>query len=127
MVKFDIPRNHRLGELVQSTRVIEMPPQINVTFADKSIDNFELKHHRIKADSPIRCNYLGHLRSNRSSIVAVTGCLDKPGDRMEITMFSEKTKNKMYTVDYNGKTEPLKGPFEGGGFRIFKFNMCFSL
>ena len=127
MVKFDIHLSNCLGGEVQSMRTIQNPPQINVIFADKSIDNFELKHHRMKADSPIRCNYLGHLRSNRSSIVAVTGCLDELGDKMDITMFSEKAKNKMYTVDCTGKTEALKGPFEDGGFRIFNFNILFSL
>ena len=125
MVKFDVaPGNYLEGGLQRNMRSIQEPPQINVTFADKTKDNLELTHHRMKSDSPIRCNYLGNLRHSRSSIVAVTGCLDKPGDKMEVTMYSnKKAKSMMYTVDYNGKTEPIKGAFEDGGFRIFNFNI----
>ena len=105
------------------SRNIQEPPQINVTFADNSIDYLELTHYKMKDKSPIRCNYQGRLRQNPSSIVAVTGCLNKPGDKMEVTMFSEKAKHKMFSVDFNGNTEPIKGPFEDGGLRSFNFNI----
>ena len=123
MVKFDVAPRSCLGGADQCLRSIQQAPEINVTFADKSKDTLELTHHKMKADSPMRCNYLGNLRHDRASVVAVTGCLDKPGDKMEVTMFSTKAKNMMYTVDYNGNTEAIKGAFEDGGIRIYNFNI----
>ena len=123
MVKFDVAPSNCLGGEFQCMKNVQEPPQINVTFPDKSKDNLELTHHRLNDESPIGCNYLGHLRGSRISIVAVTGCLDKPADKMEVTMFSQKAQNKMYTVDYNGKTEPIKGAFEDGGLHMLNFNI----
>ena len=77
----------------------------------------EIALHRYKIhETPIEmCNYIGHLRHTVSSSVAVTGCLKKPGDTMEITLISEHNTNKMFVVDFHGNTEIVVSPFETGG------------
>ena len=74
------------------------PPKINITFADKTNDVLELRHERGSDSSPRRCAYTGYLRKNPSSIVAVTGCLAKPGDKLEITILSEKGQYDIFTT-----------------------------
>ena len=102
---------------------MEDAPTIEVTFANGLKDQMELTHHRIYKDSVVGCNYIGNLRNSSTSSLAVTGSLNKPGDRMEITMISDNNINKMFTVDYNGKTKIIKNPFEEGGLRnLLYFN-----
>ena len=90
-------------------------PTIEVTFANGVKDALVLSHYKMNEDAAIGCNYLGHLRSSPSSSVGVTGCLNKPGDRMEVTMISENNLNKMFSVDFFGNAEVIKNPFEEGG------------
>ena len=61
------------------------------------------------------CNYIGKLRKNPFSSAAVTGCLNDPGDIMEVTLISKQSINKMFTVDFFGNTEVVKNPFGDGG------------
>ena len=61
------------------------------------------------------CNYLGHLRNTPSSSAAVTGCLNNPEDKMEITLISSHNQHKMFVVDGAGNTSRLSSPFEEGG------------
>ena len=65
------------------------------------------------------CNYLGRLRNDPSSSVAVTGCLNLPEDRMEVTLISKNNINKMFSVDLFGNAEMIKNPFEDGGMVKF--------
>ena len=97
---------------------MKSPPQINITFPDKSEDSLELIHEKASYSSPLRCTYTGHLRQNPSSIGSVTGCFNKPGDKIDITLFSGKSEDNMFTVDYYGKTTALKKPFGKEGILI---------
>ena len=119
--------NEKLKFHVTSSRSVEEPPTIEVTFANGVKDDLVLAHYKMNEEAAIRCNYLGHLRSSPSSSVGVTGCLNNPGDRMEVTMISKNNINKMFSVDFYGNAEIMKNPFEEGGtnvisvFILFKF------
>ena len=81
------------------------PPDITVHFTDGIKDALILEEYKINKESPASCNYIGRLKRHSSS-VAVTGCMDKPGDRMEITLLSEHNRNSMmYSVDFYGNTQ----------------------
>ena len=81
-------------------------PLIKVTFANGVEDHFDLKHYN-PGIGGIGCNYLGRLMNDVSSSVAVTGCLDKPGDSMEITMLTKLSKHFMFMLDYYGNAEVI--------------------
>ena len=91
------------------------PPTINVFFANGHADELNLKHYKLQDLSVEECNYLGNLRNTPSSSVAVTGCLKNPEDKMEITLISDHSHNKMFAVDAAGNTLRLSSPFEEGG------------
>ena len=100
---------------------INDPPKINVLFANGDEDEIDLTHHRLHESSTNRCNYLGNLRNTPVSSVAVTGCLNKPEDKMEITLMSNRNRHTMFTVDMEGKTQSLASPFEEGGIHYLMF------
>ena len=100
---------------VISSRSIDEPPTVEVTFANGVKDNLELSHYKMHERAVVGCNYHGSLKNDPSAVVAVTGCLNKPGDKMEVTLISKNNINKMFTVDFNGNAEVIKNPFEGGG------------
>ena len=77
---------------------------IKVTFANGVEDHFDLKHYN-PGIGGIGCNYLGRLMNDVSSSVAVTGCLDKPGDTLDITMISKNSNYSLFVVDYFGNTK----------------------
>ena len=79
------------------SRNIEEPPAIQLTFANGKLDHIILEHYKINKYSPVGCNYLGHLQSDLSSSVAVTGCLNNPEDQMEVTMITDSF-HKMLSV-----------------------------
>ena len=87
---------------IASSRSMDVPPSITVSFTNGVQDDLELTHYKMHEDSTGGCNYLGRLKNYRYSSVAVTGCLDKPGDLMEITLLSDHSVNKMFTVDFFG-------------------------
>ena len=91
------------------------PPTINVFFANGHEDELDLKHYKLQKLSVEGCNYLGHLRNTPSSSAAVTGCLNNPEDKMEITLISGHNQHKMFSVDGAGNTSRLSSPFEEGG------------
>ena len=97
---------------------MEEPPSITVSFESGVQDELMLTHYKIHESSTGGCNYLGRLRNSHSSSAAVTGCMNKPGDRMDITLISEHNINKMFTVDFFGNTEIVKNPFGDGGILI---------
>ena len=107
---------------ITASRSTEEPPSIRVMFENGVEDDIELVHYKMNEDSVAGCNYLGHLKTQPStSSVAVTGCLNNPGDRMDVTIISENNINKMFSVDFDGHTEVIKNPFEDGGKIILSF------
>ena len=86
------------------------PPQILITFPSGIQDEFILKHHIVGPSLKKRCNYLGHIQNSLSSSVAVTGCMRKPGDKIDITMISPHSGLKMYSVDFFGNAEAIEIP-----------------
>ena len=103
---------------VTSSRSIEEPPTIEVTFDNGVKDALVLKHYRMNERAALACNYIGHLQSSPSSSAAVTGCLNKPEDRMEVTLISEHNINKMFSVDFNGYADIIKNPFDELGISL---------
>lgn len=58
------------------------------------------------------CNFIGELKNQPSSL-AVTGCLNKPGDKMHITLLSDlNTKSCLYEMDYEGHVTAEENPFK---------------
>ena len=119
------------------SKAIEEPPLIQVTFINGRKDTFELEHYKLNEQYPSGCNYIGKLRKEPNSVVAVTGCINRDGDRIEISMISEHNTNKnhMFRVDmkkskarkektaingrhFNGKAVEIPSPFEDGGIYI---------
>ena len=88
---------------------------ILVTFASGEKDFMDLKHFRMNEVSVVGCNYIGRLQNDPTSSLAVTGCLNKPGDKMEVTLVSKKNKNKMFLVDFERNTEILRNFYEEEG------------
>ena len=60
-----------------------------------------------------RCNFIGSIKSEPGSSVGVTGCLDKQGDEMHITLLSAlNIGSTSYTVDYDGHVSAIESPFK---------------
>ena len=95
-------------------------------FANGHEDEIDLKHYKLQELSVEGCNYLGNLRNTPSSSVAVTGCLNNPEDKMEITLISDHNRHKMFAVDVDGNTISLSSPFEEGG-RSQSINMIYFI
>ena len=96
--------------LVKNTK-----PTIGVTFSDGSKDILDLENAEKggSARSFKSCRYLGKLRQDVQSSAAATGCLNKRGDKIEITLISNRAKDQIFSVDFDGKTKALKNPFAG--------------
>ena len=91
------------------------PPSIRIAFANGVQDDLELTQYKFHESSEGGCNYLGRLRNDIASSVAVTGCLNQPGDLMDVTLISKNNINKMFSVDFFGNAEKITNPFEQGG------------
>ena len=100
---------------VTSSRSINEPPSIRVTFANGVQDDLELTQYKFHESSEGGCNYIGRLRNDLSSSVAVTGCLNNPGDSMDVTLISKNNINKMFSIDFFGNAEIIDNPFEQEG------------
>ena len=101
---------------VTASRAIDSPPSIRVLFDNGITDDIELSHYRVNEAATLGCNYLGHLRREPTfSSIAVTGCMKKPGDYMDITLISKNNAQKMFSVDFYGNATAIKNPFENGG------------
>ena len=107
--------NERLRFDVTASRSLNQPPSIQVRFANGVQDELELTQYKFDGKSEVGCNFLGRLRNDVASSVAVTGCLNKPGDIMEVTLISRNNINKMFKVDFDGNVDVLANPFENGG------------
>ena len=115
--------NEQLHFDVISSRSINDPPSIRVTFANGVQDDLELTQYKFQERSEGGCNYLGRLRNDRASSVAVTGCLIQPGDSMDVTLISKNNANKMFSVDFFGNTERIENPFkQGGSIDLIRFS-----
>ena len=112
--------NERLRFDVTASRSLNQPPSIQVRFANGVQDELELTQYKFDGKSEVGCNFLGRLRNDAASSVAVTGCLNKPGDIMEVTLISKNNINKLFKVDFDGKAEVLANPFENGGIKEIK-------
>lgn len=98
---------------ITASRSIEIPPSISVHFGNGLKDDLDLTHYKINAAAAPGCNYHGHLRSDpSSSSVAVTGCINKPGDRMDVTLISKNNVNQMFSVDFFGNAKVIENPFK---------------
>ena len=99
-------------------------PTIGVTFTDGTMDNLDLENIEkgASARSFKSCRYLGKLRHDSQSSAAATGCLNKRGDKIEITLISNRAKDQMFSVDFDGNIEVLKNPFEDIGKEPMKIN-----
>ena len=90
-------------------------------------DELELTQYKFDGKSEVGCNFLGRLRNDVASSVAVTGCLNKPGDIMEVTLISKNNINKLFKVDFDGNAEVLANPFENGGTEEIKNAISFHV
>jgi len=107
--------NERLRFDVTSSRSLNQPPSVQVTFSNGVQDELELTEYKpYGSSSNAGCNFLGRLRNDVASSAAVTGCLNKPGDIMEVTLISKNNINKLFKVDFDGNAEVLANPFEHG-------------
>ena len=73
------------------------PPKISIQFPDGHQDNLILSQHEDAEDQ--ECLYLGHLETEKSACVAMTGCPQI--DDLELTIFSER-------LEQNGRFKWLK-------------------
>ena len=112
--------NERLRFDVTASRSLNQPPSVQVRFENGVQDELELTQYKFDGKSEVGCNFLGRLRNDVASSVAVTGCLNKPGDIMEVTLISKNNVNKLFKVDFDGNTEVLANPFENGGNKEIK-------
>ena len=91
-------------------------PQMEVTFTDGQKDSLVLEHYNAMPDSknidPRRlCNYLGHLKNEKTARVAVTGCVDERNleGKMYISMISKRSPyQKLFSMDLDGTVNPIE-------------------
>ena len=107
---------------VLSSRSVEEPPTVRVKFANGLEYDFDLTHYKMNEASPVGCNYIGRLHGDSTSSVAVTGCLNKPDDRFQVTLLSRHSKDKMFFLDYYGNAEVVQRPFHDGGITMAKIS-----
>ena len=81
-------------------------PEIKVGFQNGLSHQMVLEPY---SNSP--CNFIGELKNVPDSSVAVTGCLEKPGDKMHITMISPiEVKSSIFELDFDGQVTALENP-----------------
>jgi hypothetical protein len=82
-------------------------PDITVHFTNGISQKMILESYR-----GTECNYVGQLELSMEH-VAVTGCLQQPGDRMDITLMSPYSpKHHMFSVDIDGNVDAIENPFK---------------
>ena len=97
-------------------------PEMSVTFENGVSYDLVLEPY---SKSP--CNFIGTLKDHPST-AAVTGCLNKPEDKMHITLLSDlNTKSAMYEMDFNGRLKALENPFKYQKGSFLHTNILFSL
>ena len=82
-------------------------PEMSVTFENGATHEMVLEPY---SKSP--CNFIGQLKNQPDSSVAVTGCLNNPEDKMHITLLSDLNKRSpTFVVDFNGLVTADENPF----------------
>ena len=82
-------------------------PQMSVTFENGETHEMVLEPY---SNSP--CNFIGQLKNIPSSL-AVTGCMNKAGDKMHITLIADiNTKAATYELGYDGQVTAQENPFK---------------
>ena len=94
---------------------------MQVKFANGLEYDLDLKHYKMNKVAPMGCNYIGKLRGDATSSVAVSGCLNSPEDRLQVTMLSRNSKDKMFFVDALGNAEVVERPLFDGGIIFADF------
>ena len=92
---------------VVSSRSSLEPPSVEVVFPNGVQDDLALEHYKLFKGSKGGHSYIGYLKNDSNSSVALTGNLAEPGDRMEITLISQHTADQMFQIDYFGKTTTI--------------------
>ena len=95
---------------VVSAKSFLEPPSIKVVFPNGFRDDLILEPYKLFKQSDGGNNYLGYLKNTPGSSAAVTGNLGRPGDRMEITLFSKHNKDQMFEIDSFGETKVIHTP-----------------
>jgi len=91
-------------------------PEMSVTFENGDNHAMVLESY---SNSP--CNFIGQLKNVPSSL-AVTGCMDNPGDKMHITLLSDlNTRATTYELDYEGQVTAQENPFKSQTERSGKY------
>ena len=81
---------------------------MSITFEDGVNDNLILEPFFQGT-----CNFIGKLQTTPKSTAAVTGCLEKKGDKMSITLLSSlNTDFSMFELDFDGNLRGLHNPFQ---------------
>ena len=88
------------------------PPSIEVVFPNGFHDELVLTEYKLFKGSKGNHNYIGHLKKTPESSVAVTGSLNGPADRIQITLLSEHSTDEMFEIDYFGRTKVIPIPLE---------------
>jgi len=84
-------------------------PDITVHFANGITQKMVLEQYR-----GTECNYIGELENTKEN-VAVTGCLQNPGDKMDITLLSKHSpKHTMFSLDFDRNLHIIENPFNRG-------------
>lgn len=85
-------------------------PEMSVTFENGETHEMILEPY---SESESQCNFIGSLKSEPGSSLAVTGCMEKPGDEMHITLLSAfNTLATTYTLDYDGRVTAVESPIK---------------
>ena len=111
-----------LSTIPRETNALRDIPVIEVIFNDGKRDELVLKHyvalpHSTNVDLTRACNYLGHLKNEVETTVAVTGCVDTEhrDSKMEITLLSKRSRyQKSFSMDFSGNFEPIQQSEEEG-------------
>ena len=82
-------------------------PEMSVTF-----ENGETHEMMLEPYSESPCNFIGQLK-NVDSSVAVTGCMNKAGDKMHITLLADaNTRSTTYELGFDGQVTAQENPFK---------------
>ena len=81
-----------------------------MSFSNGVTDHLDLTHYKMFEKSEGGCNYLGRLKNDSYSSVGVTGCLNEPGDTMEIVLMTNHNDDIFYLVDFYGNVKVLPTP-----------------
>ena len=82
-------------------------PEMSVT-----LENGETHEMVLEPYSESPCNFIGSLKNVDSSL-AVTGCMNKAGDKMHITLLSDvNTRSTTYELGFDGQVTAQENPFK---------------